>query len=128
MFLRGAKNAGFEVPVEYVDEAVQYIQRCFDRRRNTYVYGLIGADRRVTRAMIGAGVLSLSLSGLHQSPTARAAGNWLLQHPFNRYNGLVGRLDRFHYGAITAARPCISRTEITGSNFIRDPQGSAFGN
>ena len=75
MFLRAAKNAGFDVPTAGVDEAVQYIQRCFDRRKGTFLYGLIGKDRHATRAMAGAGILSLSLSGRHQTPIAHAAGD-----------------------------------------------------
>ncbi|MHC4442389.1 MAG: prenyltransferase/squalene oxidase repeat-containing protein [Planctomycetota bacterium] len=99
MFLRSAKNAGFNIPVEYVDEAMLYIKRCFDSHQNTFMYGLVGHDRRVTRAMAGAGILSLSLGGLHKTPQARSAGDWVLRYPFDRYNSVVGSLDRYHYGA-----------------------------
>jgi len=56
------------------------------------------------RAVTGAGIVSLSLAGLHQTEMARQAGRWLLDHPFDRYMGTVGRCDRFFYGAFTCSQ------------------------
>ena len=97
-FLRSAKNAGFDVPAESIDRAVQYTQRCFDPRYGTFVYET-GRTHKPTRAMAGSGILTLSLAGLHDSPLARAAGQWILRHPFDRYNVSIGEKDRYHYGA-----------------------------
>ena len=36
MFLRSAKNAGFRVPTESVRQALLYVQRCFDPRRDRF--------------------------------------------------------------------------------------------
>lgn len=94
MFMRSAKNAGFEVPAEWIDEAVAYTHRCFDRRHQTFVYAARGT-RPATRAMAGAGILTLSLSGHHDTPMARAAAGWVLQHPLTQYNA---KQDRYHYG------------------------------
>lgn len=99
MFLRSARNAGIEVPAQYIDEAMAYVKRCFDSSRQTFLYGLAGNDRQPTRGMAGAGALSLSLGGMHEAPQVRAAGDWILRHPFDRYNVGVGHFDRFHYGA-----------------------------
>ncbi len=85
LFLRSARNAGFSVPSQSIDEAISYVQRCYDPRQKAFLYGLVGGDRHVTRAMTGAGILSLSLAGLHQSEIARNAGNWLLSRPFDVY-------------------------------------------
>jgi hypothetical protein len=49
--------------------------------------------------MTGAGVLCLSMAGQHQTPIARAAGDWLLAHPFKAFGELVPARDRFFYGA-----------------------------
>ena len=49
--------------------------------------------------MAGAGILSLSLSGLHDTQMARAAGNYVLRRPFNRYNVNPSLGDPYHYGA-----------------------------
>jgi hypothetical protein len=50
--------------------------------------------------MMGAGILSLSLGGRHQTEIAKRAGDWLLSHPFSVYGETVGgRGDRFCYSA-----------------------------
>lgn len=92
-FWRSARNAGFEVPSQWIDEAVEYVQRCFNSRQQTTVY-FIGHNE-TSRAMAGAGVLSLSLAGLHNAPMARATGRWILQHPFDQYN----QSEHYHYSA-----------------------------
>ncbi len=103
LFLRSAKNAGFEVSQEPIDGAVQFIRSCFHNRYHTFVLMPSHSDHR-TRGMSGAGVMCLALAGLHESPEATTAGDWILQHDFNRYNyvepfGQRGWLDdRYHYG------------------------------
>jgi hypothetical protein len=41
----------------------------------------------------------MTLLGQRDDRLARAAGQWILQHPYTRYNDAVGSRDRFHYGA-----------------------------
>jgi hypothetical protein len=97
LFLRSAKNAGFDVPAQYVDEGLAFVRRCYDSRRGTFVY----AQRNPTDSpgMAGAGALSLSLGGAHQTGMARQAGDWILRYPFDRYNVGRTRGERYHYGA-----------------------------
>jgi hypothetical protein len=99
MFCRSAKNAGFDVPAEWIDEAMAYVIRSFDHQQGIFLYALHGSDRTYSRGMVAAGTLSLSLGGRHDTPMARAAGNWLLRHPIVNYMDTVGHLDRFHYSA-----------------------------
>jgi len=99
MFLRSARNAGFEVDTQYVDDALKYVRRCFDRRKNGFMYGLSGHGRTISRGTTGAGILSLSLAGEHQSELAQKAGRWLSSQSFDRYNAHSSRLDRYHYSA-----------------------------
>ena len=49
--------------------------------------------------MVGAGILSLSMAGQHQTPMAQAAGDWLVAHPYKRFGELIGQGDQFFYGA-----------------------------
>jgi len=98
MFLRSCKNAGFDVPAQAVDKALAFVQRCYDPRTRTFWYALRGSEHVTTRAMTGAGILSLSLGGRHQTEPARHAGEWLLRHPFDVYRAQQGQ-DRFFYGA-----------------------------
>lgn len=103
LFLRSAKNAGFEVEQKPIDDAVRFIKSCFLDRYQTFTLMPSHLDHR-TRGMSGAGVMCLALAGLHESPEARTAGDWILKHDFNRYNyvepfGQTGWLDdRYHYG------------------------------
>ena len=102
MFLRSAKNAGFEVPSQWIDEAVGYVQRCFNP--NLGVTGYIAGPCTQTRAMAGAGALSLSLAGLHETPMAQSAGRWILRHRFDRYNHSINGQDHYHYSAYYCAQ------------------------
>ena len=99
MFYRSARNAEFEVPEGYVDEAVDYAQRCFDPGTGSFLYGAHPSDRYYSRGMTGAGVLVLAVSGRRSEAMTQRASQWLLQNPFSRYGGYLGRYDRFHYGA-----------------------------
>ena len=99
LFLRSAQNAEFSVPKQHIDQAVDYVKNCFDQRRRTFTY-CIFRGRHTTRAMAGAGIVSLAVSGNHNDRRAEVAGQWILSQPFNRYNrssGVYG--DRFHYSA-----------------------------
>ena len=101
MFLRSAKGAGFKVPAEWIDEALDFVKRCFEEQEGRFRYESHGShrSRQSSRGMVGAGILSLSLAGMHDTPMVRRAGNWLLRHPFDTYGKTIGDIDRFHYGA-----------------------------
>ena len=57
----------------------------------------------MTRGMAGAGVLALALGGLHNTEIARAAGDWILQHPHPGYNR-SNRYDPYHYGTFYSSQ------------------------
>jgi hypothetical protein len=100
LFLRSARNAEFNVPQAYVDEATEFVHRCWDPRKGVFNYALEGAaDMRSSRGMVGAGIVCLSLAGQHQTPAALAAGNWLLEHPYRRFGEQIGVDDGFFYSA-----------------------------
>ena len=99
MFLRAARNAGFDVPVEHIDQALEFVKFSWHPRERSFKYAPFHPTQGVTRAMAGAGILAFSLGGLHQSPQTRSAADWLLAHPFDQYNQGINGTDRFHYGA-----------------------------
>ena len=101
MFMRSAKNAGFDVPEEHVVEAVAYVKRCFDKNQQVFLYRRTKPEEFLSRGVVGSGILAISLSGEHDSPMARQAGQWLLQQSFADYNGGTGP---FHYGAFYASQ------------------------
>jgi hypothetical protein len=98
MFLRSARNAEFDVPQEYIDEAMTFVRHCWDPKQGMFDYVLPeGDDPTPSRGMTGAGILCLSLAGQHQTPMALAAGDWLVAHPFGALGQLSGRWDRSFY-------------------------------
>lgn len=88
MFLRSARNDGFTVRADDIESAVNYIKNCFDSRQKTFVYEIVEEEPKFNRprAMAGAGVLALSLAGMHQTEMAQQAGDWLLKRPFTQYD------------------------------------------
>ena len=103
MFLRSARNAGFEVPAESIDKAVNYMEICFQKTSGTFSY-VSKYSRSVTRAMAGAGVLAMAHAGKHQSEMAVKASDWILECDFTKYNRerpceVTWLNDRYNYGA-----------------------------
>jgi hypothetical protein len=97
MFYRSARNADFNVPSGWIEEAMGYVHRSFDKDERAFVYSL--ANRYTTRGMVGAGVVCLELGGEHQSETAKQAADWILRSSFKPYNNHSNGEDRYHYGA-----------------------------
>jgi hypothetical protein len=98
-FLRAARNAGFEVPVEAIDSAIEYVQRTFVPETGTFGYGHGSLRNQQTRAMAGSGILLLAFGGEHDTAMARSAGKWILNHPFDRYQQVIVGSEHYHYGA-----------------------------
>jgi hypothetical protein len=97
MFLRSARNAGFNVPQQAISEAVAYVRRTFSRDFGTFQYTINRGDVR-TRAMTGAGILALGHAGLHNLPEAKRAAEHVLSYSFDIYNGNGGfNRERYHY-------------------------------
>lgn len=109
MFLRSATNAGFDVERERIERAMGYVRRCFHQEVGTFVYKLEPRNR-ASRAMAGAGILALAHAGLHETPEAKRAGDWILKSGFHQYNtwgsvtGHFPRDDRYHYGLLTCSQ------------------------
>jgi hypothetical protein len=102
MFLRSARNAGFDVPQKPIDDAVKYVRRTFNKQSGTFGY-VIQPNVRFSRGMAGAGILALAHAGYHHSPEAQSAGRWMLDHGFDQYNGNLP-FDRYHYSLFNACQ------------------------
>jgi hypothetical protein len=97
MFLRSARNAGFEVPKDAIDDAVAYILRCYSKDYGTFQYWIDRGDGRA-RGMAGAGILALAHAGHHKSPEAKSAAEWILKQKFEPYNTVAPfKGDRDHH-------------------------------
>lgn len=102
MFLRSAKNAGFEVPTHLIDEALGLAGRLYDAKLGTFVYGR--NQRNNTRAMAGAGILSFSLGGKHGDDRALATGEFLLRHPLIEFNQPEFHQERYFYSTFYSSQ------------------------
>ena len=110
MFLRSARNAGFDVAKEPIEQGVRYIERCFIDQLDRKVHGyIVGNKNACTRAMAGEGVLALAHAGKHDSQQAIGSGNWILEHGFGDYHDDTHPydawpVDRYHYGALQCSQ------------------------
>lgn len=96
MYMRSARNAEFDVPKEWIDDAMGYIRRCFDHHRKTFAYSTHRSYGLVTPGIVGGGIVSLSLGGEHNTEIAQLAGKHVLSYSFARYNTASFP---YHYGA-----------------------------
>ena len=111
MFLRSAKNAGFDVPEESIAAAVKYVEGCFIEQEDRRVHAYLAQDKNAcTRAMAGAGILALAHAGKHDSKEAIASGEWLLKHDFDHYNDsapIYGKRtaeEHYHYASVLCSQ------------------------
>ncbi len=88
MSLRAAKNAGFEVPKEAIDNGIAYIKRSYQAERDAqgrplgdaaFSYEPYGG--RQTFSTTSAGLLSLQVAGEYDAPEVIGSSNWLLTSP-----------------------------------------------
>lgn len=99
LFLRSARNAEFNVPQKYIDDAMSFVHRCFVEEDGLFHYTTWGDQhQQYSRGLMGSAIVSLALAGQHQSPQALAAGDWLLRNPYQYFGQTIGRGgDRFLY-------------------------------
>ena len=108
MFLRSARNAGFDVPKDAIDDAVAYVRRCYSKEYGTFQYWIDRGDGR-SRGMAGAGILALAHAGYHDSKEAQSTGDWILKQKFEPYNTSVKFtsdrvLDKYHFGVFSCCQ------------------------
>jgi len=100
MFYRSAQNAGFDVPKQYVDEATDYVRRCYTPEEGDFVYTLESeTEHYASGATVAGGIIALAMAGEHHTEMAHAAGRWILKNPFSTYNRRTHPDDRYHYSA-----------------------------
>ncbi len=104
MFLRSARNAGFNVPKQAIDDAVGFVRRAFQQNYGAFGY-TVGTGRSPSRGTAGAGILALGHAGYHDSFEAQRTGQWLMQYSFEVYNDTLGLdRDRYHYSLFTCCQ------------------------
>lgn len=132
MFLRSAKNSGFDVNLQVIEEAVAYMQRLYEPQRGTFRYEIHSDEPEFiySRAMAGAGVLSMSMAGKHGTDMAQTAAKYILRRPFDQYQRPVAGEQYPCYSAFYCSQamyhmggkywrdyyPTLSRTIVAAQN------------
>src|SRR5262245_8755598 len=75
MALRGAKDAGIHVPDKTMDDAIKYVNRCYDRRTGGYRYQPYSAGAGYART--AAGVCVLQLCGRYDADEIKQAVEYM---------------------------------------------------
>jgi len=93
MFLRSARNAEFQVPKQYFDEGLDFVERCFvnepdQREKGVFSYlppdAPGGEKRNVTLANTASAMLTLILGGRHETPMIAAGTEWFQSRDYPR--------------------------------------------
>jgi hypothetical protein len=108
-FLRSARDSGFDVPKESIDNAVEYVRRTYSERYGAFCYAVGDYYDFRSRGMAGAGILALAHAGYHDAAEAKQSGDWILRNGFDDYNKTVPftqsyPIDRYHYGLFNACQ------------------------
>lgn len=92
MFLRSARNAEFNVPKQYFDEGLAYVERCYEPDTKQHDKGVFryrpmasaGPDEtpNLSLANTSSAMLTLILGGRHDQPGVAAGVRWLRSHPY----------------------------------------------
>ncbi len=91
--LRGCRNAGIKVSQQTIDRAINYMRRLANKDGGfSYQFGM----NQSNPARTGAGVLSLYLAGLKDSPQCQGGLDYLVKHPLQKGVDWIYR-DHFHY-------------------------------
>src|SRR5204863_4253614 len=71
--LRSIKNAGFDVPKEFMDQVNRYVLSLYRENTQSFTYRHHQNTPTPQVGMTAAGILCLALAGLHQHPYSIAA-------------------------------------------------------
>lgn len=90
MFLRSARNAEFQVPKQYFDEGLDFVQRCYDdeelnREKGVFRYRPAESQKsnsQITLANTSSATLTLILGGRQEYVGVTQAVRWLLSRPY----------------------------------------------
>ena len=90
MFLRSARNAEFNVPKQYFDEGLDFVERCYDSRGLQPEAGVFryrpedgnSNNPQITLANTSSAALTLILGGRQNHPGVAHTVRWLLSQPY----------------------------------------------
>lgn len=93
MFLRSARNAEFEVPKLYVDEGLDFVERCYEKDPKNHVQGVFRyrpatpentGPTQVSLANTASAMLTLVLGGRQDKESVAVGVKWFLTRDYPR--------------------------------------------
>jgi hypothetical protein len=125
-FLRSAKNGGFDVPSETIDEAVAYVRRCYCKEYGAFGYAAGPGDSR-SRGMAGAPApefwrMPMRDSTMRRRLSGRAFGSCSTTSTSTTRSSRLPRIGRTIVTTTVfsiAAKACTSWAAAIGSSFFR---------
>jgi hypothetical protein len=93
MFLRSARNAEFEVPKQYVDEGLDFVERCYEKDPKNHVLGVFRyrpatpentGPTQVSLANTASAMLTLILGGRQDKESVAVGVKWFLSRDYPR--------------------------------------------
>ncbi|MEZ6126194.1 MAG: prenyltransferase/squalene oxidase repeat-containing protein [Planctomycetaceae bacterium] len=93
MFLRSARNAEFNVPKQYFDEGLDFVERCYESDIGSHDKGVFryrplasdpGGNPQITLANTASAMLTLMLGGRHDHESIVPAVEWFRSRPYPR--------------------------------------------
>lgn len=91
MFLRSARNAEFNIPKQYFDEGLDFVERCYEERvdlhdKGVFRYRPLASDPngspQITMANTASAMLTLILGGRIDHPGIERGVVWFRTHPY----------------------------------------------
>jgi len=96
LFLRAAQNAGFVIPRSHIDEAIDFVERCYNKEEKRFMYCIDDWRGTTNRSATAAGIFALSLAGKHNTSMAREAADKMLETR-RRYNEANSPFEHYQY-------------------------------
>lgn len=93
MFLRSARNAEFDVPKQYFDEGLDFVERCYEADVSLQENGIFryrpresnpNGNPQITLANTASAMLTLILGGRHQNRGVSEGVEWFLARDYPR--------------------------------------------
>lgn len=93
MFLRSARNAEFNVPKQYFDEGLDFVERCYEKDPKSHVAGVfryrpavpdMAGPSQVTLANTASAMLTLILGGRQDRDSVATGVKWFLSRDYPR--------------------------------------------
>ncbi len=113
MGLRGARDAGIDVPDDVRKKCIDYVKQS-QNSNGSFRYTMQGGH--TTFAMTAAGVTSLYSAGIYEGEQVEKALEYLMKFKPNGAHRVVGIIS---IRIITPSKPCGTPVENTGMNGIR---------